>query len=304
MLKTLSKLLGGTAGSSEIASALERAKQDIVTAEAASESADAAYRAGLIDETPAALRTLIDAKTDAGIAGDRARAVVARLEQKLQTALDAEANAKRQATYEKAKTLTQAASRKIVSDYPEAAEKIREVLRAIAEADLAVEEANQNLPDGMQPLPGPEQTRSTNTVWREPLPGKRVERWAGEGDFTRPIDDDLQSSVKPNQTRRRNNAGGSDEVGTVELSNGSFLDVIKKPFIRREVLPDVTGWEIADLAATVSLPPMLAGASSYWEPTLGGPEPVLAALDTPLRQRPPAPERTPVIEYALIREKP
>lgn len=293
-----------TAGSSsaDITSALEQARADLVGAETSVEMADAAYESGLLDLDKVALRTLLDARADAKIEVDRCRAVIAKLEGQLEKTSASEAEEARRVAYEQAKAASEAARKKLHRDYPKACESIRDILRALAEADIAVAAANADLPEGASRLAGPESDRSTPAQWKNTLSEELVELWAGIGGQSTPVAEELQRSVQPDARPRRGVAHNGDEAmlcGRVQVEDGGVLEVVRRRFIRRRVLPDMGGYNAAALASELKLPALHAGAEPFWEPSPFTPSSVLSDLDAPLRPRPDQPKREPVYEYSL-----
>lgn len=299
MGKILNKLMGKSS-SSDIAAAITKAQAELAQAEAAVAAAEAQYEANLLTADKKSLRAFLDAKTEANIDVDQARARIQRLERDHETALESEAESERQVAYDRAKELT-ATARKKLGDYEKAALQIRDVLRAIAEADMAVELANESLPAGAPRLDKAEDVRSARQLYREDVKQEFVELWAGIGDQRTPIPDHLQRQVNPD-ARPRAGVASNGEVaftGRVRTDGGGVLEVVKRRFIRTKYLPDRSGWHAPSLAASVELPPLDAGSSPFWSAVSYPPHSVLAALDKPLLPRPAAGERTPEYSYTL-----
>lgn len=292
MANILARFLKG-GSSTDISTAIEQAKADLSTAESAVVSAENAYDDALLTETPVALRKLSDAKQDAAIEVDRCRAVIAKLEGQLERATASEAEISRLASYEKAKDLSEAARKRLIKDYPKAAENIRSILRELAEAELAVRAANDNLPEGAPVLQGPEVTRGAPTLYREELGEEVVELWCGVGDRSTPIPDNLQSRVHPEARIRR---GETELRGSLPTSSSS-MEVVKRRLIRRKFRSQQSGRYVAPLASDVALPPLLAGASDFWKPESGGAHGVLQQLNKPLLEPAASAERPIEIEY-------
>ncbi len=303
-MSKLMKIFSGSTSSADVTTALEKARADQVAADAVVAATDEAYQDGLLTETPAALRKLVDAKSEATVSADIARAKVDRLEADLEAALTSEADEANRAAYEKAKSLAEAAKKKLHAEYPRLALGIREIIRAAAEADVAVAAANENRPDGEPMLLGPESDRSTPTLWREVLSEDRVEMWAPVNQSA-PISEDLQRKVRPYEQRRRLGSryeeadNDAPTQGTVQTEHGS-LEVVRRTFLRRKILPDQTGWRAASLASELTLPALLAGDEAVWSPSQGGASTVLASAVKPLRQRPVQAAREPIFEYSPL----
>lgn len=305
----LKRLFSKTSTPTEVAAALSGARTDLVAAEAAVEAAQARYDAGLLTLERSALRELQDAKADAQTDADHARAVVARFEVELERATNAEAEANRRAAYDNARELSDTA-RKRLADYDKAARKIRDVLGAIAAADVAVLACNQDLPEGAAPLSRPEDVRSTPTLYREEISDEIVELWAAENSQSSPINPHLQRQVQEESRFRKVGSRYDDDPtpveeitgrGTVRVDSGSYLNVVKLRFVKRTFLPDQGGRHIANLAAEVNLPPLYAGAGPFWEADNGRASDVLDRLSKPIPPRPAEQERTSEIEYQLVR---
>lgn len=299
MSKILNKLLGKSS-SGDLAVALEKAKVELEAAEAAVVAAKTAYDDGLLTSDKKTLRVLLDDATEAGIEVDQVKARIAKLEREHEKAIEAEAENVRQQQYDKAKELVEAARKKLPS-YEKAALQIRDVLRSIAEADMAVELANESLPAGAARLEKAEDIRSTRQLYREDLKHETVELWAGVGDQRTPIPDHLQRQVNPD-ARPRAGVASNGEVaftGRVRTDGGGTLEVVKRRFIRTKYLPDRSGWHAPSLAASVELPPLAAGSSPFWSAVSHPPHSILAALDKPLLPRPAVGERTPEYSYSL-----
>jgi hypothetical protein len=271
----------------DLTAKLEQARQTAVVAAAAVEAAEAAYQAGLLTEAPTALRRLAEGKTDAGIRVDQAAAIIVSLEAKLAAAIGSETEARRREQYDSASALAETARKQLFADYPAAAEKIRAVLRAIAAADIAVEAANQDLPEGAAPIAKPENSRALPNFPQEMISEERVELWSGAGD-TRPIPPEFQHTAQTN---------GRD---TTAQTGSGRIEVVKRTFDRTEYLPALFGRHSPALASAIELPGLSFGEGPYWTPA-SDPAAVLAQLDKP--RRPPAVDgpRVPTVEHRLIR---
>lgn len=246
---------------------LALAREDALIAAAAVDAADATYRAGLLTESPTAVRRLIDAKTEAAISADRATAVFADLELRIAAAGVSAAEAARDARYNAAAKLAAIATAELAK-YPAAAEMIRSVLRAVAEADIAIAAANGDLPAGKAPIVHPESFRSLPNLPEEVISEEVVALWAHVTDST-PLPDHRQGEVS---------ARGFIRVGRNEF------ECVKRTYRRQTVLPAVYGRHVAPLASEIKLPGAF-GESPFWEPTHHQAD-VLRQLDK--HRRPPA----------------
>jgi hypothetical protein len=301
MANPLRKLLGSGSTSADIGAALERAQADLAAAEAAVIAAEAAYDDGLLDLDKSALRKLLDAATEAKIEVDQIKAKVAKLEGQLEKATAAGAEDGRRAAYEKAKAASDTARKRLVRDYPKAAESLRDILRELAAAAIAVDTANENLPEGAARLEGVEADRSTNNQWREVVDEEVVELWAGIGSQSSPIPDELQRQVTPDARLRRGVASNGEEAlcGHVRVESGDTLEVVRRKFIRRRVLPDVGGFIAPPLHSEIVLPALFAGGDAYFTPNNYTPVRLIEELAKPMRPRPEQQKRETVFEYVL-----
>lgn len=284
----------GASTAADIAAALDKARAELVTAEAAVGTAGRAYDDGLLDLDKVALRKLLDAAAEAKIDVDQINAKTAKLEKQLEKATAAEAEDGRRAAYARAKELSEAASKKLQREYPKAAEGIRDILKCIAEADMAVVEANADLPEGVARLEGPEADRSTPTRYREERGQAVVDVWVACGDRSSPLPDSMQRQVRPEERPRR---GDNTLYGRVQTASGNWLEVEKRRFTRVEYLPHESARAITSLAASLNLPALYAGESPFWEAYNHAPYQVVAELDKPLLPRPAQGERNVEVEW-------
>ena len=292
MTNPLKRLLGAGTSSADIAAALEKTRADLTAAEKAVEAAEKQYEDSLLDLDKPGLRKLLDTATEAKIDRDQQQAKIARLSTELQKATAAEAEAGRRERYARAREMSEAAQKKLLRDYPKAAEAVRALLGDIAAADLAVSAANADLPEGAGRLAGPEEFRSTANLYKEILDETVVDLWCDSAGT--PIANDLQGRVLPEARPRR----GDDTVyGQVETEHGK-LEVHKRRLLRRRFLPQQSGRVIASLASDLSLPPLYAGADAYWSASNFSPARIVEELNKPLRGRPEDPERKPEVEHA------
>jgi hypothetical protein len=301
MANPLKRLLGTSTTSAHIPTALDKARAEFAVAEAAVQAAEKSYDDGLLELDKAALRKLLDAAAEAKIDVDQIKAKITKLEGQLEKALASESEDARRERYNRARELSDAARKKLHRDYPKACDGLREILKAIAEAEAAVAESNGDLPAGASRLEGPEADRSTPALWKEVVSEDVVDLWAGVGGQSTPIDAGLQRQVHPDARLRRGVADNGEEAlcGRVTTEGGGTLEVVKRKFIRRLVLPDAGGFSVASLASELNLPPLYAGAAPYWEPSTHTPARALAELEKPMRPRPEQQKREPVYEYAL-----
>lgn len=303
MGKILNKLMGKSS-SADIASAITKAQTELAQAEAAVAAAEEQYDANLLTADKKSLRGFLDAKTEANIDVDQARARIQRLERDHEAALEAEAESNRQAAYDRAKELT-ATARKKLGDYEKAAMAIRDVLRAIAEADVAVEAANENLPAGAARLDKAEAVRSAPNLYKEVTKEELVELWAYIGQQSVPVEHQHRVRVERVGKRVRSRWSEDDfdeggyEKGYYTTDGGATIEAVKRRFVKRTYLPDETGHFAAPLSHKVDLPPAIVGGPVFFEPGSYHAPGLLAKLDQPLPPRRIRAERKPEIEYVL-----
>ncbi|MFB9795055.1 hypothetical protein [Shinella granuli] len=303
MGKLINKILGKSS-SADLAAAITKAQAELAAAEAAVADAEAQYDANLLTADKKSLRAFLDAKTEAGIDVDQARARIHRLERDHEAAIEAEAESERQVAYDRAKELT-AIARKKLGDYERAAMQIRGVLRAIAEADVAVEAANENLPAGAARLGKAEDVRSSPNLYKEVTKEEIVELWAYIGDQRTPVEHQHRVRVEHVGKRIRSRWSEDDfdeggwEKGYYTTDGGGTIEVVKRRFVKRTFLPDDTGHFAAPLHQKVELPPAIVGGPVFFEPGSYHAPGLLAKLDQPLPPRRIRAERKPEVEYVL-----
>lgn len=302
MGKLISKLLGKSS-SADIAAAITKAKTELEAAEAAVVAAEEQYEAHLLTADKKSLRGFLDAKTEAGIDVDQARARIQRLTRDHEAALEAEATDLRQRRYDEAKAASEAAEKRLRKEYPRAAIQIRELLAEVAAASLAVQAANADRPEGAPPLLDPEYGRSQHQQYREILSEDVVEMWATI-DSASPIQDEYQRTVRAHEKGRRGmmrDRSESDEnpllYGTAQTEHGP-LEVVRKRFRRAKILPDQSGYNIAPLACEIVLPPLDASATPFWSPAYDQ-RGAASQAAAELKPAPKRPERSPEFEYSL-----
>lgn len=302
MSKLLNKLLGKSS-SADIAAAITKAQAELEAAEAAVAAAEEQYDAHLLTADKKSLRAFLDAKTEASIDVDQARARIHRLERDHEAALEAEAADQRQRRYDEAKAASEAAEKRLRREYPKAAMAIRELLAEVAAASIAVQSANKDRPEGAPVLFEPEYSRSQHQQYREVISEDIVEMWATI-DSASPIRDEYQRTVLAHEKGRRGmmrDRSDSDErpllYGTAQTEHGP-LEVVRKRFRRAKVLPDQSGYLTGPLACEVVLPPLDASASPYWTPAHNQQDAARQAA-AELKPAPKRPDRSPEFEYSL-----
>lgn len=273
--------------STEISARLDALRTDALAADAAVIAADHAYQAGLVDETPATLRKTLDAKTDAAIRGDQARAKILALELELAAALDTEAEARRWGKYTAAKALAEAARIRLFDEYEAACGPIRELLRVVTEADVAVGCANAELPAGAEEIAYVEADRSLSGLPGQVLSQTEVEHWC----YVTGSEPVLDAPRKPFGTFRED---------LVFLHDGDIVPAKKRTFVRTERLPPIPAITVPSLIASVSLPGLHAGEGPFWARV----DSLAAAVEQLATPRAPAAavgSRSPVVTHEPVR---
>lgn len=283
----------GRQSSGDLAVALTKAQTELAQAEAAVVAAKTAYDDGLLTSDKKTLRVLLDDATEAGIEVDQVKARIAKLEREHEKALEAEAADQRQRKYDEAKAASEAASKKLTTEYPRLAKDLRALLKTIAESDLLVDSANEDLPAGAERLARAERFRSQPNRYREERGQAVVDAWVPIGDRSSPLPDEMQRRVRPEERARRDGT----QYGKVQTQSGGWLEVERRRFTRVEFLPHEDGRYIAPLAAELNLPALHAGASPYWVAAAHSPYHIVAELEKPLLPQPARAERTPEIEW-------
>lgn len=293
MSKIISKLLGGRQSSSDLASAIAKAQDELEAAEAAVVAAEEQYQSSLLTEGATSLRKLADAKADAGITVDICVARVAKLTQQHEAALESEAADRRQSAYNDAKAAAEAARKKLTAEYPKLGQALRSLLKEIAESDILVDAANAELPDGAERLAKAEDFRSQPTLYREERGQAVVDVWVACGDRSSPLPDHLQRQVHPEQGPRRDGV----HYGRVQTESGGWLEVERRRFTRVQFMPHQDGRSIGSLSSELNLPPLHAGATAFWSASNFAPYRIVAEIDKPLLPPPARAERQVECEY-------
>jgi hypothetical protein len=265
MIKMLRELFGAVQrddlGTPDLTKSLTDAEREVAAAAAALEAAEAGYKAGLLSADDARLRQLDDARTEARLRGDRAKALRTAIAEKLATAREREAEASRRAAYEAAEAQAAEARQLLQELYPEAARDIVKIIVAVASAEAAVRAANADLPDGAPPLAAVEGTvRNVGTVGRRLVSERTVTRWCREGERHPGSLDQDQVQVN------------TDGYGYLRPAHNQIEYVVARKFRERVYEQDET-FIAYHLAQTVSLPGLGANDVPFWKPLPSNPKP-------------------------------
>lgn len=246
----------GGAGGVALASGLDQARAAFAEAEGTYATADAAYRDGLLGDEKA-LAKLAAGRTAAEMHRDRAAALVQRLTRRSAEAAAAEAEEDRRAAYQQALAARDAAAARLVAEYPGLVAHLLDLVRELAEAGIAVEAANRDLPAGADPLIDAERiARTIPGLAREVVTDIELDLWSPEagGD---PIPEDEQHRVIAQ--------GGDKGYSSTKTGTGqSFFRKrrFRRVAFRREVAPAY----MSALASGLALPPLREGDPLAWSP--------------------------------------
>lgn len=146
----------------------------------------------------------------------------------------------------------------------------RAVVRAWAEAEIAIEAARRSQEPGAADLPSAESFRIRPHLPREEVSRERIVRWCSSG--RKPLDDETESQVVCH-----NGAWVVMRPGTslpaMQLSNRAEFDRVTYLEVQERL-------DLPPLAEVLAIPAMVAGGNPGWEPTKHlDPHGVLAQLD-------------------------
>ena len=274
MLKLLKGLLGVVQRedltAADLAGSLTEAETEVAAATAALEAVEVGYKSGLLSADDAQLRRLDEARTDARLRSDRAAALHAALAEKLAAAREREADVERRQQYDAAQTQAAEAGRLLTEMYPQLAREIVEVLRVVAEAEIAVEEANMNLPANMPKILGVEASARSTSRPDGVVSERKVTRWCRLGERT------------PDTTRDDAIVEGPDGLGRRHIRGLPQRDAVvfvKRRFMEQTVIP-ASGRVPDRLAESLALPGLMGGDWPFWSPRdLSRPQDVLRHAD-------------------------
>jgi len=290
MIRTLKNLIGlaarTDAPAAELAPSLPQAEAELAAAHEAQAAAEAAYKGKLLTADDATLRQLVEARTDAGVRVDRATALVEALRERLEAAQTREAEAARVTAYEAAHAQAEEARAALVELYPGLARDLMSLMRVVAEAEIAVQAANADLPAGAAPIAGVEASvRDLPGVPETVLSETYVERWVEVGKVTPGSFD--QHAVQ-------DLGRGQGVIKIPGIAAKDCRPVERRGFLEQRVYPASLRRAAYGLAERLALPGLRVDDPAFWEPASGlGPRQVLskiAARDTASVQIAPAVE--------------
>ncbi|MCJ2132790.1 hypothetical protein MKK69_01700 [Methylobacterium sp. J-026] len=175
--------------------------------------------------------------------------------------------------------------------YPAAAQAVVDVLRALAETEIAVEAANADLPAGVEPIPGVEASvRNRPGSLPQLLIEQQVTRWCYPGD------------ARPDAIAQHLVEVTKDDRGLLRHSRGGVEHLVRRTFIERRHSTFDPGNAPDRLAISVSLPGIQAGERPFFAPLdrrgVADPHAVLKVLDRPVVVSPPTPAER--VEWVLV----
>lgn len=270
-----------------IAADIAALRSDAQAADAEILDAEAAYAAGLVIETAAALRLILDGKADASIRADQARARIGMLEQKYAVAVEEEADDRRRAAYDRARSLADSARTRLFAEYDEACAPVRALIASVVEADIAVSQANADLPVGADPIASVEAARGLPGLPGEIVLQNTVEHWC----LTNGSDPILDAPARP---------AGIYRDDLVFLREDDITPARRRKFVRTERLPAIPAVTPAALIASVSLPGLRAGEDPVWAPVVRLDD-ARSQLARPSAEPVPVLPRTPIVTYEPVR---
>ncbi len=282
-----------SATSSEIIALIDEARRRVAEADSRAARLDGA-RAEAILVGPDALASLQDEIGAAAQDAANAEAILAFLEGRLEAVEAAEAEDRRKAAYDTAIAKRGAAAKRLRLEYQKLAVGLRDLVKLIAEADVAVERANAVLPLGSAALEGAEAlVRDVPGTPRRVVSEKIENLWVVSGG----------SQPAGNQEAIRAQADGT---GTFTYEAGGFRHTVRyerRRFRRIEVV-DSLPTRVSDRLAEIRLPGLRADDPDILPGLTWGPSPstILDALDRlAVEGRAPATEApAPRVEYQLV----
>ncbi|TSE07586.1 hypothetical protein C1D09_018820 [Mesorhizobium intechi] len=264
---------------------------DLDGAEAVAEGIEAERKRILLDGTDKELAAVEERLAAAYRHIERLGAAKEELERRIEAATAAETQQERTVQYASAKAQADAAAKLLTTRYPAIARDFIGLLKTLAEAQLAVDDANQRLPDGAAPLMDPETAvRALLGQPEKTLEEVKVSVWcfANSPDI-RVLPPEKQDELN---TRFPNSDRGSIHSGSAVGST----EVVKRRVIRRTYVPRTNNTWPARLAA-IDLPGLKVGDPYVWQASTN-PDPrlVLANLARLAAMRP-----APAINQADVR---
>ncbi|MER8653445.1 hypothetical protein [Mesorhizobium sp. M0847] len=251
---------------------------DIEGLEAAAEKLEADRRRVLLDGTDKDLEAIETKIAAANRDIERAYAAKAELERRLEAAAITETQQERTVKYDAAKAQADAAAKLLATKYPAIGREFVALLKTLAEAQLAVDLANHNLPDGAVPLVDPEfAMRGRPGQPEKTLKEERVTLWCYDSPGIQVMPPDKQDEM--------NRRHPGEDVGSVQGQRRAY----RRRLIRRTYVPWQSPQRPVGLA-TIEIPALKIGDPPIFaSPSFSDARSVLAKLAQIAEMR-PAPE--------------
>lgn len=231
---------------------------DIDGLEKTAEQLEADRRRVLLDGTDKDVEAIEAKIASANRDIERAYAAKVELTKRLEEAAATATETERADAYRIAKAKADAAAKMLRKEYPELGRRFADLLRLVAEADMAVHAANEQLPADAAPLTPPEpMARCLPELPEQILEENEVELWChanGSGSNSI-LSDDVQQKL----------AGcRADDNGVVQVPMHGYA-AVKRRFIRRTTLPRVNASRPQPLSE-IALPGLMDGDPPFWSP--------------------------------------
>lgn len=263
-LAALVKIARKEADPEKIEAALADARAQVETALAEREAAEAAYRDGLLDASPAESEQQLAAVSAAKVRTDRAEALVAALSQRLTMARDEQDRARRKAIHDDATAKCAAIRARLPEEYRHHASALRALLRDLAAAEVARLHAEREASEfGFIPSPEDE-VRGGIGVPEEIISQDAVQLWVLDG-RVEPLAADAQKKVQRHPTDPERGSYTPPPGAHTYRSSGA-LSCSQRTFQRTKYREGVSGVALDRLYAFVSLPALNVYGDAYCTP--------------------------------------
>lgn len=296
----LQKLRKGNLSVAEIEGALSEI--NIEEMEAASTKLEEDRRRALIEGTDKDVEAIEAKITLADRDIERAVAAKAELERRLEQATAAESEGERLSRYKAAKMKSKQAADRVVKEYATHAQAIADLIRVLAEATVAVQAANADLPTGAEPLLDPEfAARGAPSLPAKTISEEEVVLWYRVGR------DEIVADVVARKLDDMDRHSG--RTGVLNVASGNEIwpgKYERRKFIRREYVEEER-WIAPEPLSKINLPGLMADDRHFWNSfNIGDARSVLARFDQLSQQEPTSREdrREIKIEYVPVEEKP
>ncbi|CDX39196.1 hypothetical protein MPLA_290070 [Mesorhizobium sp. ORS 3359] len=277
---------------------------DIEGLEAAAENLEVERRRVLLDGTDKDLEAIEAKIASANRDIERAYAAKTELTKRLEAAKAAATESELRARYDAAKAKADAAGQKLQREYPELAKRLVSLIRTLAEADVAVEEANRQLPADAPPLlPAEIVVRRRPGTNEKIISEKEVSLWCHANSWDL-FAENRQAEADAREKEHAANWNGLPPDGIIHVNGGHRVQ--KRRFLRRTYIPSSGAIPHSPLAS-IELPGLVGGDPPFWDQHRVGiysSRSILARLQelATLKPAPPAEAGQPVVELIPIAE--